>query len=412
MQRPSNLATLVLGGICGLAVAAPEAHALSFDFSSVPNQDGIELPIDADGDAVNDLVFRSLSANNGNPLPTLNPSAVVAPGVTPIFIGSLDFPQTRALTPPYLWGTPAAGQDLKIGFPNGVTNSFRFDLSLFAFNTSLLDVFPGGTYALFDINDNQIGTDIAFDVFSRAFSSAENGIDINLNAGERPYSMIIDFVDQLPVLPNGEVGSSDLVLIDGFVAYGLDNLEGTFGSSEYVGLSPANPLLPNNPTSPGSGFEFAVTLPNPNTIIFIDPLVAIGYTYAITGDLFDTVQAPSNLTDKAFDLLVCDATCSSFMPLAGLSGGVPFNFTTPVSCFQILGIDVAEALDPANPLAFITGISTVNAGTFSVTQTPITQSIDAVPGPLPLTGAGVAFSFARRLRRRQRGCGMAVPWGG
>jgi hypothetical protein len=43
--------------------------------------------------------------------------------------------------------------------------------------------------------------------------------------------MIIDLADQLPVQPDGEVGSSDLALIDGFVAYGLDNFEGTFGGT-------------------------------------------------------------------------------------------------------------------------------------------------------------------------------------
>ncbi len=103
MQRLSILATVLLGGFCGLAVVLPEAHALSFDFSSVPNQSGIELLIDADGDAVSDLVFSSLSATNGITLPTLTPLAGTAPGVTPIFIGSFDFSPTGALLPPYLF---------------------------------------------------------------------------------------------------------------------------------------------------------------------------------------------------------------------------------------------------------------------------------------------------------------------
>ncbi|MFM6200740.1 MAG: hypothetical protein ACKPE1_16645, partial [Dolichospermum sp.] len=127
--------------------------------------------------------------------------------------------------------------------------------------------------------------------------------------------------------------------------FGLDNLAGTFGSTEIAGSSPANPLLPNIPNGNG-GFNFSVTFPDPNSIIFIDPDIAIGYTYTITGDLFDAVQAPSNLTDQSFELLLADATCTTFASQGTITGGLLVPFATGVPCFQILGIDIAEALDP------------------------------------------------------------------
>jgi hypothetical protein len=52
-------------------------------------------------------------------------------------------------------------------------------------------------------------------------------------------------------------------------------------------------------------------------------------------------------------------------------------------------------LDPLNTLAFVAGIGFDRTGTVNVTQTPI-----PTPGPLPLAGAGMAYGWARGLRRR------------
>lgn len=61
------------------------------------------------------------------------------------------------------------------------------------------------------------------------------------------------------------------------------------------------------------------------------------------------------------------------------------------------GIETSASLDPANPLAFVTGLTFSGGGTVSMTQTPITAS---VPEPstyaLILLGAGVVAFGARR----------------
>jgi hypothetical protein len=41
-----------------------------------------------------------------------------------------------------------------------------------------------------------------------------------------------------------------------------------------------------------------------------------------------------------------------------------------------------------------------NIGNFVVTLTPGSPVANNVPGPLPILGAGAAFGFSRRMRRR------------
>jgi hypothetical protein len=48
---------------------------------------------------------------------------------------------------------------------------------------------------------------------------------------------------------------------------------------------------------------------------------------------------------------------------------------------------------------FISGVSQGNLTSYSISP-PVSSSPAAAPGPLPLLGAGAAFSMSRRLRRR------------
>lgn len=222
---------------------------------------------------------------------------------------------------------------------------------------------PAGKFHLFDALGDLIGQPAPFNAGPgiQVAQSADASIAITFDSATIPYAKVLDFETSFPPPPPpiADLISPTLIADPVFWGFGLDNLAGTFGSTEIAGSSPANPLLPNLPNSNG-GFNFSVTFPDPNSIIFIDPDIAIGYTYTITGDLFGAVQAPSNLTDQSFELLLGDATCTTFASQGTITGGLLVPFATGVPCFQILGIDIAEALDPTNPAAFVTGISTVN----------------------------------------------------
>ena len=176
----------------------------------------------------------------------------------------------------------------------------------------------------------------------------------------------------------------------------------------FDGGSPDNPLIPPTPAEPGDPWVFPdFTVFDPNFTWWLDPDVAVGYAYSVSGGpLFATYQAPTLPFDNNYDLFGSTDSCSTFTNLLGsISGGTPYTFGAPVSCFAIKGIDVANMLDPADTTAFVAGVTFNSTGTASVTQTPIVQFVDpgsgdSVPGPLPLLGFGAAFAYSRKLRNR------------
>lgn len=181
------------------------------------------------------------------------------------------------------------------------------------------------------------------------------------------------------------------------------------------GSIPSNPLLPYL-VDAGFQFEFAVT--NPSATTFIDPDIAIGYDYIVnSGPLFDSVTAPTGINaDNLFDLYFSGDSCATFSNSQGqITGGVEFLFSTPQRCFSIQGIDVAANLDPADPVAFVTGVSFDSIGTVNITQTPITQFVNPpegpsedVPGPLPVFGVFAALGYSRKLRKRIKNNKLSV----
>jgi len=164
-----------------------------------------------------------------------------------------------------------------------------------------------------------------------------------------------------------------------------------FTENSAPGETPENPLMP---VFVDDSFVFDLPV-QPNRRFFIDPLVAIGYDYAVTGGpLFYDVQAPSGINpSNTFDLIYGTTNVL-------ITGGIPYIFTTPQSSFRIQGIDVAANLDPTNPLAFVTGLGFDIAGNVTVTQTPITTNTSSVPGPLPVLGVAAVFGWSRKLRKQ------------
>ncbi|MDO8477053.1 MAG: hypothetical protein Q7W02_12835 [Candidatus Rokubacteria bacterium] len=137
------------------------------------------------------------------------------------------------------------------------------------------------------------------------------------------------------------------------------------------------------------------------TTVFIDPLVAIGYDYAIgPGDPgFASVLLPS-AGDGLYDLYLWDG--AGWVSDEVLSAGVVHDFdASGVDRFRILGIEAGAGLDPLDATAFITGLTFTEDGRFTGTMTPITAE---VPGPasLFLVSVGVIGLGGLAWRRAHR----------
>jgi len=162
------------------------------------------------------------------------------------------------------------------------------------------------------------------------------------------------------------------------------------GEGEAPGQSAGNPLLP---VIVDNTFQFTFPV-QPQRRYFIDPDVAIGYDYSVTGGpLFSSVLVPAGINaSNTFDLVYSGLSDT-------ITGGVAYTFATPQSLFSIRGIDIAANLDPNNPTAFVTGLTFNSSGIVNVTQVPIRNST-SVPGPLPLLGIFAAYGYSRTLQKR------------
>lgn len=166
-----------------------------------------------------------------------------------------------------------------------------------------------------------------------------------------------------------------------------------------------NPLLPDGTTENG-GFIFNVDgSVVGGEIFFIDPEIAVGYTYEVTGTTFAAVQAPTLAAVPDGDGLYTLAIGAFETTLAA---GQVYNFAADdVTSFTITGIDTGLMLDPTDDMAFVTGIAVDDVtSTFTVTQTPITQDVGTGTGVVPLPASGLlllsgllGISGLRRMRK-------------
>jgi hypothetical protein len=112
--------------------------------------------------------------------------------------------------------------------------------------------------------------------------------------------------------------------------------------------------------------------------VFIAPLVAPGYDYAIgLGDPhFQSVLLPTGIGEQRYNIYLFDAQQQPFLLAHHVPGGTPFAFGgLGVPRFRILGIETSAGLDPAHTTAFITGLTFVHSGNFTGTQTPLTTGV-------------------------------------
>jgi MYXO-CTERM domain-containing protein len=174
-----------------------------------------------------------------------------------------------------------------------------------------------------------------------------------------------------------------------------------FDFSPLSGVGPADIHLP---TIVNGVYHFSITDVGPTSVTFIDPLLAIGYDYATgAGDPnFASVLLPTGIGDNLFDLFLWNG--AGFVDTGiNLAGGVQFFFDAlGVDRFEIRGVETSAGLDPANPTAFITGLTFVSAGDFTGTMTPLTVDVPtnaSEPPSLPLIAVALLGLVALRRRR-------------
>lgn len=187
----------------------------------------------------------------------------------------------------------------------------------------------------------------------------------------------------------------------------------SFGVTVFDGQTEDTALLPGGVNAAG-GFEFELIEIEDEDLIFIDPDIAVGYTYELTGDgEILAIVAPSFATvadsDQEYTIVYFDGvsdqtmTIKSGEEIALAAGTAGYE----IKSITLTGIDVDLMLDPNDTMAFVTGFRFSGLGANSViTQTPITEYVDpnvaAVPLPagawLLMAGLGGLGAVSRRRK--------------
>jgi len=187
---------------------------------------------------------------------------------------------------------------------------------------------------------------------------------------------------------NNELGLN----IDLKLSYNLDSME-----EKPAGGSSLDPILPT--VSIDKGFQFTLNASS-DEFTFIDPEVAVGYDYELLeGANFLAVIMPEGLGDNLYDLWLFDDVLGEFVDSGiDLLGGQSYEFDEGgLNLFRILGIEVDENLDPADPEAFVTGLKFVSEGEVTMSQTALTQTVVPVPPSILFFLTGIVGLYFRKL---------------
>jgi uncharacterized protein (TIGR03382 family) len=171
----------------------------------------------------------------------------------------------------------------------------------------------------------------------------------------------------------------------------------SFANGVLPGRSEDNPLLPTftgSDTEPGWQFQFEV--PDTETRLFIDPLIAVGYEYELdtAGVFFTSVLLPF-IGDGLYGIEVWSG--SEWLARGEAVAGNVFAFGADVSRFRVVGIEQEAGLDPDDTQAFVTGLTFSAPGRISMSQTPI-----VVPEPASILMALGGLAVVGALGRRRR----------
>lgn len=171
------------------------------------------------------------------------------------------------------------------------------------------------------------------------------------------------------------------------------------------GSSEASPLLPTtagDATGGAPSYSFDVSVAGTD-FVYIDPAIAVGYTYELSGSgEITAIRAPSLSTVADADGYLITLPDGQTIHL---DPGAEITLQTPVTSFVLSGIDPALMLDPANQTAFVLGLKFAGTDSTShILQTATQMSPVPLPAGLPLMAAGLAglAGLAGVSRRRNR----------
>jgi len=152
-----------------------------------------------------------------------------------------------------------------------------------------------------------------------------------------------------------------------------------------------DPMMPTGTNATSWSFDIPATSICPSGL-WIDPPVAGGYEYAITGSDIEGIQLPSYSSVPDTDGYTVIHTDNSGQQITQLDPGEPFDFPSPVSSFTVNGINPQLSLDPADVMAFPLAVKISPTGVPSqITQTPITVS-DTPPQVSPTTNVAIGYA--------------------
>jgi len=271
-------------------------------------------------------------------------------------------------------------------------------------------IFPDGTPTIFDPDAPIAG--LLVDNSSGAVAIEYDGISpvrhmvapLDADLDVHTFKAVVSDVDRLRTGDTGLfLGGMSATVVDG-------------------GVDPSDPILPPPDDDPTDGYDFRIELGDagigldPSTPIWIDPEVAVGYEYSVTGSTFATATLPAGFGDDLYQVSWWDPAASSgsgaYVLLdSGHDGGLfsaleLIDFTSLVSLdgvigFQVLDIEILAGLDPDDSNAFPTGVTFTSGGVVNVKMTPIIRNVGSVPEPgtLLLLGGGLlGFGGLRRWK--------------
>jgi hypothetical protein len=295
--------------------------------------------------------------------------------------------------------------DVFIGSPNAETLVVTWDkVGFYPSDNSLTNTFQ---LVLIDRADTGAGN---FDVEFRYE-------DINWTTGDASGGN--DGLGGTPAQAGYDAGDGvNFFTVPGSQTDGIVNLDTTDSNTSTVGIwkfairdgqlpgdNAENPILPViNPETP-TNYNFEFVIIEPETPIFIDPDVAVGYDYIVnSGPNVQSVMLPTGFGDDVYDLWLWDDALASWYDTdTDLFGGVTFDFGTAVDRFRILGIETSEMVDPTDGSAFVTALTFDSAGTININQNAITEFVGGTQAVSAPAGLGIfALSLLVLFRSRKR----------